>query len=335
MTSHRLVSVGCLPALALAGCMSDAPPPNLVPPAPAEATVEQLSGDYCYFGPDFNLRSFRRSPKLIPFLDVEALGEPTKVSVEATAEQVCFTYTNRDGVEVKEVFSSARFKARWHEGALVVPWKEIRSNVAEMIGINVLGLVLAPIFAPIGGSPSLYVGGRNRESRLFRLADGRLVMSDTLTASGDLKHGDMASRSWQRQDSVALLFDPAAGHCAAGPGRPPEAWYGQGVDLRNPGCAAELEEQIVAILVAKGAEPGQARSAVEEGLSELLAGEEAWTTLHLRCPEEVTYKLWFGKDTSGCAVRLMERMKKRGKGVTGTRWGGGTLRHPLLACDCN
>ena len=339
MSSRRLAPVGCLLALSLAGCASDAPPPNLIPPPPAEATVEQLSGDFCYFGPDFSLRTFRRDPKLIPFLDVDALGEPTKVSVEATAERVFFTYTNRDGVEVQEAFLPAKFKARWKEGALVVPWKEIRPNVAGMIGINVvgnaLGLVLAGMFHSDSYSPGLYLGGRNRESRLYRLADGRLVMTDTFRASGDLKQGDMASSSWERQDSVALLLDPAAGDCSAGPGRPPEAWYGQGVDLRKPDCAAELEEQTVAILVAKGEEPVQARPAVKEGLAEVLAGEEAGTTFHVLCPEGVTYTLWFGKDASGCAVKLMEHERKRGKGVSRTTWSSGTQRRPLTACDCN
>ncbi len=340
MTSRRLVSAGCLLALSLAGCASDAPPPNLIPPSPKEAaTVEQLSGDFCYFGPDFNLRTFRRDPKLIPFLDVEALGEPTKVSVEATAERVSFTYTNRDGVEVQEAFLPARFKAGWKEGALVVPWKEVRPNVGAMIGINVvgnvLGLVLAGILHSDSYSPSLYLGGRHRESRLFRLADGRLVMTDSFRASGDLKRGDMASGSWERQDSVALLLDPAAEDCSAGPGRPPEAWYDQGVDLRKPDCAAELEEQTVAILAAKGEEPEQARSAVKESLADLLAGEEAWTTLYVGCPEGAMYTLWFGRDASGCAVKLMGREMRRGKGVSRTSWTGGTLRRPLPACDCN
>jgi hypothetical protein len=336
MIPHRLTSAGCLLALALTGCASDAPPPNLIPPARAEATVDQLSGDYCYFGPDFNLRSFRRSPSLIPFFNVEALGEPTKVSVEATAEQVCFTYTNRDGVEVKEVFSPATSRARWKDGALVVPWKEVRPNVGVMIGANVagnvLGLVLAGLLHSDSYSPHLYLGGRNRESRLFRLSDGRLVMSDTFRASGDLKEADMASGSWERQDSVALLLDPAVGDCRDGPTRPPEAWFDEGVDLRVPVCADQLEAQFASILMEKGESEEVARRLAGETVDFLVNEGRNWAQFQIESPPSSTYKFAVRRNEDGCFLRLYRTVKKKGKWTFDL---GSHVERPLPECACN
>lgn len=335
MTSRRHLPVGCLLLLVLTACTTDAPPPDLVPPAPGGANVEQLSGDYCYFGPDFNLRTFRRDPRLIPFMNVEALGEPTKVSVAATAEQVSFTYTNRDGAEVEEVFSPARLKARWQEGALVVPWREVRTNVGVMIGANVLGLFFSGLFGSNNFTP--YLGGRSRESRLFRLADGRLVMSDTLRASGDLKEGDMASGAWAREDSVALLLDPADGDCAAAlPGRPLEPRFERGLDLRVPACADRLAEQFASVLVEKGEPEDVARRVSDETVDDLLANGGNWAEFWLEAPSGATYKFDVGKKDDGCVLRMFGRVKRTRTMTSSTEnriWF--LAKRPLPECACN
>jgi hypothetical protein len=341
MTSLRHLSAGSLLLLVLTGCTTDAPPPNIVPPAPAEATVEQLSGTYCYFGPDFNLRAFRRDPKLIPFLDVEALGEPTKVSVAATAEEIRFTYTNRDGVEVNEVLSPGKLKATWQEGALVVPWKEVRPNVGAMVGLNVvgnvLGLALAGILHSDSYTPFVYAGGRKRESRLFRLADGRLVMSDTLRASGALKEEDMASGAWAREDSVALLLDPADGDCAApSPDQPLQPRFERGLDLRVPACADRLAEQFASVLVEKGEPEDVARRVSNETVDGLIENGGNWAEFWLETPSGVTYKFDVGKKDDGCVLRMFGRVK-RTRTMTSSMenriWF--LAKRPLPECACN
>lgn len=332
MTTRIFLAAGCLLTLALTGCMSDAPPANLIPPAPAEATVEQLSGDYCYFGPEFNLRAFRRSPNLIPFLNAEALGEPTKVSVEATAEEVRFTYTNRDGVEVKEVFSPARFKARWQGGALVVSWRDALTTGDVMLGLALIPLIVA------SDNVSPQLGGRNRESRLFRLADGRLVMSDTVRASGDKKGEDMASSSWKRVDSVALLFDPAAGDCSGGAGRSPEEWYGHGPDLRVPACADQFEERLASILVAMGESEEVAGRLAGETVESLVNERGSWAQFRIESPPSSSfYGFDVGKSEDGCVLMLMLRVKREGKWTATSKgyFGSALAKRPLPECACN
>ena len=292
-------------------------------------SVEQLSGDYCYFSPDYNLRSFRRSPKMIPFVDVEAFGEPTKVSVEASAEQIVFTFTDVGGDAARHVFLPSLFRADWRENALVVPWREIRSNVGVMIGVNVLRLLL--------GSNSLYLGGRDRESRLFRLADGRLVMTDTYRAKGDLKPADQSPGYWERQDSVALLLDPVAGDCSAGPAHPPQPWYDEGVDLRNPECAAQLEESIVSILVEKGESPEAVAAVAREKVIGLRSDEKPRTKFRVAPASNVFYVFVVEWSGTGCRLRLDSRTKygKHSKVTVGGLFLSGSGKRPLPACDCN
>jgi len=332
--SLQLVAAGCFLALVLTGCASDAPRAELIPPGPAVTSVEQLSGDYCYFGPEYNLRSFRRSPKMIPFVNVETFGEPTKVSVEASEEQIVFTFTDGDGNAIRHVFEPSLFRAAWRENALVVRWSGVGPSVGAMIGLNVLGNALGIVVAGLlGGSydPDLYLGRKGRESRLFRLEDGRLVMTDTFEVSGDLKPADQSPGYWKRQDSVALLLDPVAGDCAAGPTHPPQAWYEEGTDLRSADCASRLEEEVVAILVAKKEAPDEARRAAGESVAALATEGRGRVNLTVPCPSGATYIFRFGRKESGCVIRLIERRTKHG----GTRWSPGTMERPLPGCDCN
>ncbi|HQR44562.1 MAG TPA: hypothetical protein PLB02_01195 [Thermoanaerobaculia bacterium] len=334
MTSLRHLSAGCLLLVALAGCGTDVPPPDLIPPAPEQVSVEQLSGTYCYSGPDVNLRSYRRDPRLIPFLSVEALGEPTKVSVAATAGEVRFTYTNRDGAEVSEVFSPAKFRASWQEGALVINWKGVGPNAGEMIGVNLVGFLLTGLLGSNSYSPVL--GGRKRESRLFRLADGRLVMADSFRASGDLKGQDMASGAWVREDSVALLLDPAEGDCAAAvAARPPQPWFGKGLDLRVPACADRLEEEFASILVDKGELKAVAWEAAREKVDSLVNERGDWAEFRIVTPSGSRYDFDVGRSGDGCVLRLFGRVKQTGKmtiSTNNTLWY--LAKRPLPECAC-
>jgi hypothetical protein len=335
------LSPACLLALSLAGCTSDVPPPNLIPPAPEETTtVEQLSGDYCYFGPDLSVRFFRRGTDSIPFLDIQKLWWPATIRVDATAERIVFTCTDSSGYEEQQVFLPSRFQAEWREDALVVPWKEVRPNVGEMIGINVvgnvLGFVLAGILHSDSYSPNLYLGGRSRESRLFRLADGRLVMADTLRASGDLKERDMASGAWERQDSVALLLEPATGDCAAAAAsRPLQPRFEKGLDLRLPACADRLEKEFASILVEKGETEEVARTLAGETVNSLVNEGGDWAQFLIDSPSGSSYKFNVGKSKGGCVLRLYGRTKRTGHSGFSTESNIFFLaKRPLPECTC-
>jgi len=299
-------------------------------------SVEQLSGDYCYFSPDYNLRSFRRSPKMIPFVDVETFGQPTKVSVEASAEQIVFTFTDGDGNAIRRVFAPSLFRAAWRENALVVRWSGVGPSVAAMIGLNVLGVVVQGLLG--SHSPDLYLGTAGRESRLFRLEDGRLVMTDTFRESGDLrKPADQRPGYWERQDSVALLLDPVVGDCAAGPDHPPQPWYEKGVDLRNPDCAAQLEESIVSILVEKGESPEAVAAVARETVIGLRSDEKSCTNFRVAPASNVSYVFVVEWSGTGCRLRLDSRTKygKHSRVTVGGLFLSGSGKRPLPACDCN
>jgi hypothetical protein len=192
-----------------------------------------------------------------------------------------------------------------------------------MVAVNVVGLLL--------GSNSLYTGDESRESRLFRLEDGRLVMTDTHRASGDLKPAGQSPGYWARQESVALLLDPASGDCAAGPAHPPQPWFDEGVDLRDPECAAQLEEQVASILVAEREAPESARLAAQENVTALSESDASWASLSVWCPSGVTYGFRLGRGGATCVLRLVECRTKNRRST----WTPGIEERPLPACACN
>jgi hypothetical protein len=331
-----LNAASSLLALVLTGCIStDAPPHDAFHPlsAPA-ASVEQLSGNYCYFGPDLSVRSFRRGTDSIPFLDAQKLWWPATVRVDATTERIVFTCTDETGYEEQQVFLPSRLRAEWREDALVVPWKEVRPNVGVMIGVNVLSFFVSGIFGSSNWSP--YVGGRSRESRLFRDADGQLVMTDTVKASGDLKQEDMASRAWEREDSVALLLEPATRDCAAAmEGRPLQPRFEKGLDLRLPACADRLEEEFASILVEKGESEEVARKLAGESVNSLVNERYYWAQFFIESPSGVTYKFDVGKSKDECVLRLYGLFNKNKiffPGSEGNLWY--LAKRPLPECAC-
>jgi hypothetical protein len=276
--------------------------------------VEELSGEYCYSGPDFNVRSYFRSSKAIPFIDVEALGEPTKVTVEASAERILFTYTSDEGVETQEVFIPAKFNAVWSEDALVIPWG----------GSAVRPFVIPFLFWHISSS--------SRESRLFKLTDGRLVMSDSFGEGGFTEEGQ-SDVFFSRKAAVAVILDPCTGDCAADTAdRPRQPWFGSGLDLQDARCATQLEEQIAAILVDKNERPETAAALAKEKVEKLSNGENDSRSFTVSVFAGPIYSFEVASKKSGCVLRLWKRETSLGHSLNRLWY---LAKRALPDCACN
>lgn len=292
-------------ALSLAGCAGRVPPPSMVPAGPAMARIEDLTGDYCYYGLDFNVRSFGRAVDTIPFIDVRHLATPTLVSVRATAERIVFLYTASDGSEKEQVLDLASVKAAWDGASLVVKHS------------------LGPFPLPM---PSGFdFAGHSRESRLFKLADGRLVMTDSVQDKGYKQQSGLGS-FYTEERTVAVILDPATGACDA-EGRPLQPWFEFGADLREPACAAQLEEQITAILVEKGETAEASALAASTTLESFVGGAPSLTFSASPRPGK-SYSFKVVKKKTGCALKLYL--------IVGRRFTHSSFAsRPLPDCACN
>ncbi|MGE5345884.1 MAG: hypothetical protein ACM3JH_08020 [Acidithiobacillales bacterium] len=330
MTSRRLVSAGCLLALALTGCIStDAPPHDaFYPPSAPAASIEQLSGNYCYFGPDLSVRSFRRGTDLIPFLDVQKLRWPATIRVDATMERIVFTCTDESGYEEQQVFVPSQTRAVWLLDALVIgPGRSHGSTASSIVPEFIFGTV----FNFWG------LGERNRESRLFKSVDGQLVMTDSYLDSGWSR--DRAGNGpyhYEKEDAVALILEPAAGDCAAAmPARPLQPRFEKGLDLREQACVDRLEEEFASILVAKGESEEAAGRLAGETVDSLTSEGEDWSKFWIESPSGVTYKFDVGKNEDGCILRLYGLFNKNKILFPGLEGNLSYLaKRPLPECTC-
>ena len=327
MTPRDLVA-GSVLALALTGCASSVPPRDtFYPPVAAAASVEQLSGNYCYYGPDLSVRSFQRGTELIPFLDVDALWWPATIRVEATPVRIVFTCTDETGYEEQHVFLPSDYQAEWREDRLVLPWKRHASSAGASVGFGVLGGLLFN---------SWEFEGMRRESHLYRSADGQLVMTDFLRRKGYSQEGNGGGQFWEDEDAVALLLEPATGDCAPGmPSRPLQPRFERGLDLRVSACADRLAEQFASVLVEKGEPEDVAQRVSNETVDDLVTNGGNWTEFWLEAPSGVTYKFDVGKKDDGCVLRMFGRVKKTRTMTSPTEnriWF--LAKRPLPECAC-
>jgi len=333
LRSTRFLAAASGLALLLTGCASDTPRKGFIPSGPVTTSLEELSGEYCYYGPDFNIRSYYRSPEAIPFVDVSAFGEPTKITVDATAEQIVFTFTGDDGVQRQQLFQLEKFKAAWRENALAVSWEQgggRKLSPGEAVASVLIGV---PAGLVIGILTGFEFSESGRESRIFRLPDGRLAMTDSFRTTG---YSDRGRGFYEEEDSVAVFLDPAAGDCAGGPpDRPMEPLFEKGLDLRDPACAAQLEEAIVSILVEKGEAPETVAAVARETVIGLRNDEKLWTEFRVAPAPIVSYVFVVGRSGTKCRLRLESRTKSGKNSVVTV--GGIFLsgKRPLPACACS
>jgi hypothetical protein len=300
-------------AICLTACSGHAPPPKMVPTGPSATRVEDLSGEYCYFGFDFNVRSYGRSIHDIPFLPVGDLGSPALVSLQATNDRLVFRYAASDGSEHEYCFDFAPYKAAWHDSSLVVKHS------------------IVPIPLPISGG--FDVSGHSRESRIFKLADGRLVMTDSTRHKGYEQQG-RSGNFYAETRTVAIILDLATGGCDAGvEGRPRQPWFERGADLRDPACAAQLEAQIASILVQRKQDSAAAALAASRAVDSLVTGALSSADFAVLPEPEQVFFFKVAKKSSGCVLKLYYREKRfrRGGGASYSSFAS----RPLPACACN
>ena len=293
--------------------------------------VEDLTGDYCYYGHEFNVRSYRRAADAIPFVDVRALGTPTLVSVRATPEQIAFRYTGSDGTEREQVFKIVAGKALWREHALVVKSSQgvaiSSSTMTDFVVKSSQGVVISS-----SGGPETDYSGGSRESRLFKLADGRLVMSDSVSRKGYSESpGGGNGTFYENRDSVAVILDPAIGGCdAETTNRPLQPWFGTSPDLREAACAAQFEEQLAAILVEEGETPKSAATLAAETLESLHEGlGNRFFSVSSKSGARFSFEV--RKKGSGGVLHLRTHEGGRPR----TNWSLTIPKRPLPSCTCN
>ena len=197
-------------SLLLTSCVvTDVPPPTLLPTGPPVARIDEVSGEYCYYGPDYNVRTFRRGIGDLTFFDVGALVPPALVTVDATTDRIVFRFPGRDGTDRSQAFDVVAAGGQWSGGSLLVPRRAAP-------GFHVHGAT--------GEGTNYFRHGS--ESRLFRLADGRLVMSSSFIVKGvhmekGSEKGTIKPSWFEKEDSVVVILDPAVGGCDADSVRPP------------------------------------------------------------------------------------------------------------------
>jgi hypothetical protein len=311
----RLAAVAAA-TLAVASCTVSAPPGGFDPGPSAAKRPEDLSGSYCYFGPEASVRGYRRSEASIPFVDVPGMASPTRVEVDASAERVDFTYSGSDGTAKSQRFEPARDGAAWRTSAFVITGKGPGSTFASA-GSSSTGVTHE-------------VASHGRESRLFRLADGRLAMTDVVRSKSV---ASTYGQGWfySEEDAVVVLFEVATGGCASPQAARP-SWFGQGLDLRNPACSVRLEEALVEILREQGESPGSARdlaATARDQLRQRAGGGRDFTA-------SAGIRLWYRFEItgagSGCGVRLVERSRDFSTDVNTVT---GISRRALSDCVCN
>ncbi len=325
MTSRRLLWAGGLLALGLAGCASHTPPrATFYPPSAPSTSPEQLSGTYCYFGPDLSVRVFHRGPDSIPFLNVQGLSWPSTIRVEARADRIVFTCTDDTGHEEQQIFVLSSLQATRSEEALVVAWDRLKRRSDAWI---VPGLLIGLIFNQIE------LSGESRESRLFKTPDGQLVMSDSYRQSG-YSQKNQSGQFWENELAVAVLFEPAAGDCAAAmAGRPLQPRFEKGLDLRLPACADRLEDELLSIMVQKGETEEIVWRLAHETVDFLVKEGGDWSRFVIETPSRITYKFDVGKYDEGCVLRLYGRYDRKKIFFPGSE-GWYLAKRPLPECAC-
>ncbi len=303
-----------VPALVLPACVSSVPRSGLVPGGPAVTRIEELSGDYCFAGLDFNVRSYRRTAADIPFLDVEALEPLTVVSVRVEADSVVFSHADADCRGQQEIFQFSDAEAAWRGDALVIEKREPRPRPDDYFGVFV-------------------DSGWQEESRLFRLEDGRLVMTDVIRRRGhEMREDRRHIVFFREEEAVALILDPFREDCAeqaAKRGREP--WFDVGPDLRDPACAARLEAELAAMLVNEDETPADSANMAADALTSFRTGTRVPWDFQVSSWTGDEYGFRVGMKKTGCSLVLWRRWKEDSI-VSASR---GLVSRPLPDCVCN
>jgi hypothetical protein len=179
----------------IGGCVvSDVPPPGMVPKGPSVTRIEELGGTYCYYGPDFSVRSYGKSIEDIPFLPMAQMGIPSTVAVDANPREVVFRFVAPGGVVQQATFDIPARRAEWHGSAL---------EVETSGGWGIHGST---------GSSSA-VSWNWGEGRMYRLKDGALALSFSASSNEYVHEKQHFDRVLRTKRSVVVLLEPMVGYC--------------------------------------------------------------------------------------------------------------------------
>lgn len=154
--------------------------------APAGSSIDRsrnFSGSYCFTSG--SSREYRSGIGALPFLPMWDVHEQSIITVAQTGEALAFSYTAKDGSRKQQTFDLTKEAATWDGGTLVVH----------------------PGFA---ANPFGFIH-TSRTATMYRLADGRLVMTDTHIDTG-LGCGLVPYRE---KAEVVLSMRPALQGCAS------------------------------------------------------------------------------------------------------------------------
>lgn len=310
-------------ALLLPACSIDTPPPEMVPKGPTVARIEDLGGNYCYYGPAYNVRTFRRALGYLPFFDFESLAGPTLLTVRAEKSRIVFTYPGRTGgTVVVHVFDVESAGGQWQGTSLVLP-----PRISPGLDVRMKG----------EEGTTFSRGGTT--SRLFKLSDGRLVLTTSFIEKGlQIEPGSdehSSKPSWnEKEDSVVVILEPAAGACDATPtARPLQPLFEPGLDIRVPACVAVLEEQVASILAEKGESPETAEAAARDTAQGFSSPADASRFTVQTRSEGVTRSYFFhvSESSEACTLKLHGRAKRTKR--SGSSWSSFASRK-LPGCAC-
>ncbi len=284
----------------------------MIPQAPRSARIEDLSGRYCYFGFDYNVRTFGQDLAAIPFVAAADFREPTEVIVRASPDAIHFRFTDRDGAPQSHTYEIAARGARWHDGVLL----QKRSS-----GLRVNGLIFF-------GDTDYSV--ETEEARIFRQADGQLVLSWTIRNKGYTTGENEGGFRVER--SVALLLPPRVGTCEVDTGKlRMQPWFEPGPDLRDPTCAEVLEDQVVSMLLEYKETQENAEAAAAEAVRSFRDGTEA-AHFKVESRSGAGYRFAVTRGAASCKLRLTSRDKPIRHGHMQV---GSLKSRPLPGCVCN
>lgn len=299
----------------LGGCVvSDVPPPGMAPKGTSVTRIEELGGTYCYYGPDFSVRSYGKSIEDIPFLPMAQMAIPSTVAVDANSREVVFRFVGPGGVVQQATFDIPARRAQWHGSAL---------EVETSGGWGIHGST---------GSASA-VSWNWGEGRMYRLTNGTLALSFAASSNKYVHEKQHFDRLLRTKRSVVVLLEPMVGYCGGDHWpRTAQRRFEKGADLASPACEASLAEQIASILVQKGETPVAAADAAATRVSSFRNGEETADFLVETEAGSRTYSFRVKAEASGCTLNLYRRTKvTKRSSYRGDSWAS----RPLPPCTCN
>jgi hypothetical protein len=183
--SASRIALAAAALIAAASCYT--PGRSLEPTGSAVENTRDLSGAWCFTSG--SSREYRSGIGVLPFAPMYDVHEQSVITVRQNGNEIVFDYTARDGSQKQHTFDVAKADGTWDGGKLVIH---------PSFGANPFGIYHSAATAT-----------------MYRLADGRLVMTDKRSDTGLA----CALVPYRETNEVVLSMRPAAGSgCVAAAG---------------------------------------------------------------------------------------------------------------------